>query len=75
MIFKKPDPRIFEYALSFHPELKAEECLFIGDTYKIDVRGARSVNMIPVWLNNHGEDENIWNVLEISSLNELTDML
>ncbi len=73
--FKKPDPRIFQYALACHPGLKPEECIFIGDTYNIDVRGAGSSKMIPVWMNNHSEADNPMNVAEITSLNDLREML
>ena len=75
LIFKKPDPRIFEYAISCHPGLKAEDCLFVGDTYKIDVRGAITSKMVPVWMNNHGEDDNPLNVTEITSLSDLREIL
>ncbi len=72
---KKPDPWIFEYALSFHPGLRPEECVFIGDTYYIDVRGALDSNMIPVWLNAAKSGENVERVLEISTLSDLMQLI
>lgn len=50
----KPHPRIFERALDAGG-WKAEEALFVGDTYKADVIGARSVGMRVIWLNSRGE--------------------
>jgi len=50
----KPHPRIFEYALD-QGGWRPEDALFVGDTYKQDVIGARSVGMHVIWLNSRGE--------------------
>ncbi|GAP12568.1 haloacid dehalogenase superfamily, subfamily IA, variant 1 [Longilinea arvoryzae] len=52
--YLKPHPRIFEYALDAGG-WKPEEALFVGDTYKQDVVGARSVGMRVIWLNSRNE--------------------
>jgi putative hydrolase of the HAD superfamily len=49
---EKPERRIFELALEKAretiPELKAEECFYVGDIYPIDVVGSRGAGMVPV---------------------------
>ncbi len=50
----KPHPRIFERALDAG-NWQPEEALYVGDTYKQDVIGARSVGMRVIWLNSRGE--------------------
>lgn len=45
----KPDPRIFQYALR-EMELKADQCLMVGDSISCDMTGARSVGMPHAWL-------------------------
>lgn len=42
--FEKPDPRIFEAALS-RMGVAPEESLYIGDLYEVDVVGARAAGM------------------------------
>lgn len=44
----KPDPRIFFHVLSQFKGLKASECLYVGDNYFADGRGAEAAGMIPV---------------------------
>ncbi|MEM7033393.1 MAG: HAD family hydrolase [Chloroflexota bacterium] len=45
---KKPDPRIFEIALT-RMSLSAEDAWFIGDHPRNDVIGAAQASLIPVW--------------------------
>ncbi len=52
--YLKPHPRIFERALDAGG-WKPEEALFVGDTYKQDIIGARSVGMHVIWLNSRNE--------------------
>lgn len=75
LYFRKPDPRIFLYALAFHPGLKPEHCYFIGDTYETDITGALSVGMVPLWLNSSTEKPNPDHVRTIQSLEELREIL
>jgi HAD superfamily hydrolase (TIGR01549 family) len=75
LLFKKPDVRIFQYALSAHPDLSAENCLFIGDTYETDIEGAHRAGMKAIWLNPSGSGSNPLNVPVIRSLAELQGRL
>jgi putative hydrolase of the HAD superfamily len=43
----KPDRRIFQDALN-RSSLDAEEAVYVGDYYEVDVRGARAAGMLPV---------------------------
>lgn len=52
--YLKPHPRIFEHALDMG-DWRAEEALFVGDTYQQDVVGARAAGMHVVWLNSRHE--------------------
>lgn len=44
----KPDPPIFNHAVSYFPGLLAEECLYVGDNYFADAQGAEMAGMTPV---------------------------
>jgi HAD superfamily hydrolase (TIGR01549 family) len=46
--FWKPDPQIFWHAVSHFDGLRAEECMYIGDNYFADGRGAAAAGMLPV---------------------------
>jgi putative hydrolase of the HAD superfamily len=50
---EKPDPRIFELALT-QARATAAEAVYIGDLYSIDVRGARAAGMRAVLLDPAG---------------------
>lgn len=73
--FKKPDRRIFEYAMSKHTDILPQESVFVGDTYDIDMLGALTAHMIPIWLNSKAQGSNYHDVIEITSLNELPIVL
>ncbi len=73
--FKKPDRRIFEYAMARHADLHACESMFVGDTYDVDVVGAIQAGMFPVWLNRKRSTDNHHGVDEIVSLEELPDFV
>lgn len=45
---KKPDPRIFMKAMA-QLNLKAKQCIFVGDHPENDVNAARNVGMIGIW--------------------------
>jgi HAD superfamily hydrolase (TIGR01549 family) len=53
----KPDPRIFELALK-KSKLKADEVIFVGDSLKDDIAGARAAGIRPVFLMR--EPEKTW---------------
>jgi len=68
----KPHPRIFEQALA-QMELSAERALYVGDSYKHDVVGARGVGMGAVWLVRDGATDDadcpvirdLWGVFDL----------
>jgi HAD superfamily hydrolase (TIGR01549 family) len=74
--FIKPHPEIFRYALS-QVGLRADEVVFVGDTYRQDILGAKRVGMKTIWLNIRGESRTIAADdppdEEIESLPELLD--
>jgi HAD superfamily hydrolase (TIGR01549 family) len=48
--FIKPHPEIFRIALT-QSNLRAEEVIFVGDSYQQDILGAKGAGMKTVWLN------------------------
>lgn len=46
---EKPDARIFHMALD-RMRLRPEECVYVGDTWEVDVVGARNVGIRPIHL-------------------------
>lgn len=71
---KKPDPRIFDLALK-QAGAKAEESVYIGDNYKVDILGGKNAGWPVIWFNvkeDFGEDESI---IRIKNLNELKNIL
>jgi len=51
--FWKPDPRIFEHALSLC-NVSAQDALMVGDSITSDVGGAQSAGVRAFWYNPHG---------------------
>ncbi|MBI2171130.1 MAG: HAD family hydrolase [Chloroflexi bacterium] len=49
----KPDARAFRLILK-EVQVRAEECLYVGDSQHDDVQGARDVGMKAAWVNRHG---------------------
>jgi HAD superfamily hydrolase (TIGR01549 family) len=78
----KPHPEIFRRALS-QCQLQADEAVFVGDTYRQDILGAKRAGMKTIWLNSRGEprllaadnppDAQIETVLDLVEKPELTD--
>ncbi len=73
----KPDPGIFEAALS---ELRVSptESIYIGDSYKVDMVGAKGVGMWTAWMvGNQAKECLDLSVVDVqlSHLHELTDFL
>ncbi len=60
---KKPNPKIFEYALNI-ANAKASESVMIGDNWEADIMGAKDFGMHVVFCNfeNHSVDESIQSV-------------
>ncbi len=53
----KPDPQIFRYALTKHPN--AETALHIGDSYTEDYQGAIACGLQAIWLNRQHSEQDI----------------
>ena len=51
--YEKPDPRIFEHALSL-AEVEPAEAVFVGDRLDVDVGGAKAAGMRAIWFNHWG---------------------
>ncbi|MCR9082915.1 YjjG family noncanonical pyrimidine nucleotidase [Algoriphagus sp. NF] len=71
---KKPDVRIFEYALT---ELKThpEHCLMIGDNPNSDILGAQQAQIDQVYFNPEGKTIALTPTYEIRHLRELEQLL
>ena len=50
---QKPDPAIFEQALTTL-EVLASDAVYIGNSFVNDVEGAAAVGMDTIWLDHHG---------------------
>jgi putative hydrolase of the HAD superfamily len=71
---EKPDPRIFSFALD---ALRADpaRCVYVGDTVRFDVTGARAAGLYPVHLDPFGLCAADGDHDHIAALAELTDWL
>ena len=70
---EKPDPKIFDLALA-RMGVAAENCVYVGDLYHVDVVGARAAGLIPILLDpasRHSDQ----GCLRIKSLPELLPLL
>lgn len=71
----KPDPALFEHALSLL-SLKKEEAIMVGDNLMTDILGANRAGIKSVWVNRHNKERNdVIPVYEISKLSELFPIL
>ncbi len=71
----KPDPSIFEHALSLL-EIDKEQALMVGDNLMTDILGATRAGIKSVWINRHDKERNeVVPDFEIHHLGELFDIL
>lgn len=71
----KPDPAIFNHALSLL-EMSSEEVIMVGDNLNTDILGAIRTEITSVWLNRKGiENPEIKPDYEIENLSELVELL
>ena len=71
----KPDPSIFEHALSLL-EVSKEDALMVGDNLMTDILGAARAGIKSVWINRHDKERNeVVPDFEIRHLSELFDVL
>ncbi len=68
----KPEKEIFEIAYKM-VNLKPEDCVMIGDKYKVDVEGSLNAGMYGIWVNR--KKEQLSYKYQINELNELTKYL
>jgi putative hydrolase of the HAD superfamily len=72
--FRKPDPRIFQYALD-QLEAEASVCLMIGDNPSSDILGAQRASIDQVFFNPSGKKIDLIPTYEINHLQELESLL
>lgn len=53
----KPDPRIFQEACR-QAGKRPQECIYVGDNFKVDIVGSRNAGLEGIWLNRTGEKRN-----------------
>lgn len=71
----KPDPAIFEYALSLMG-LNKDEVIMVGDNLNTDILGSSRTGIKNVWINRQGKERNeVIPDYEISHLSELFPIL
>jgi putative hydrolase of the HAD superfamily len=73
----KPDAEPFRRCLE-KLEITAGQAVYVGDDYRIDIRGARDAGLHPVWLKHHSVRRN-WPAVQttapvITSLKQLLDL-
>ncbi len=72
----KPDPKLFEIALS-RLDCSAEEAVMVGDSWTADVLGALAAGIRPVWFNRNRAPapDPALGVAEISSFDEISAVM
>ncbi|RRJ90897.1 noncanonical pyrimidine nucleotidase, YjjG family [Paenimyroides tangerinum] len=70
---KKPDARIFKYALNL-ANVKPEHSLMIGDNLDADIKGALNIGMQVVWFDEYRTNQ-LQSFTTINKLNELKKIL
>ncbi len=68
--FNKPDPKIFQYALT-KAGTTAEHSFMIGDDYEVDILGAEGVGMKAVHFNPQIQNNQIKYINQITNLSQL----
>lgn len=71
--WRKPDSRIFEYALE-KLSLKTDECIFIGDDPRWDIAGPKAIGMEAILINRKNVNQEV-KEQEIGNLYEIIDVL
>lgn len=71
----KPDPGIFQYALSLM-SLEAKEVIMVGDNLNTDILGANRAGVRSVWINRHQKTRNeVVPTYEITHMGDLYEIL
>ncbi len=71
---RKPDRRIFEYALQC-AEAESRDCLMIGDNWEADILGAMNIGMDTAYYNPTGNIFKVWPTHNIRHMRELMKIL
>lgn len=67
--YDKPDIRIFLHAINAL-KLKAEECIYVGDSYSRDIVGAKNANIMPIYVCRNNEQHN-----DVKTIYNIKDLL
>ncbi|WP_276169047.1 HAD family hydrolase [Zobellia alginiliquefaciens] len=70
--FSKPDKRIFQYAAK-QANKKIEECIYIGNSFKLDYLGSLNSGMKAIWLDRRNTATSDFDGNKIINLNQLID--
>ena len=70
--YSKPEKEIFEIACKM-VNSKPENCIMIGDKYKVDIEGSLNAGMYGIWINRNKEQSTY--EFQIEELNELIKYL
>lgn len=68
---RKPDPEIYKYTC-LQLGLEPEECVYVGDNYRIDVLGSMNAGLKPIYVQR--TDETHTDVQTIHEIKELLDL-
>lgn len=71
---KKPNPKIFEFALN-QANTIPQESIMIGDSYDADVIGAIEFGMMAIHCNFKAAENKIGGILSVNSLKQIKDYL
>lgn len=72
---EKPAKEFFEFCFKGREDLKAGECIMLGDSLTSDMKGGYGFGMKTVWLNLKNEEKPDWVDYEIKSLDEIKNIL
>ena len=70
----KPNKEVFEI-MANRLNVKAEECVFVGDVFSSDILGATRANMTPIWIVPDYERPSSYKGIRIQKLEELIEIL
>lgn len=69
----KPDKKMFQSVLN-NFNVKASECLMIGDSLRSDITGAKNIGMHQAWINRPGKSYDLAKITPEFELNTLKDI-
>ena len=72
--YSKPDKRIFIEACN-RVSKAPSECYYVGDDFRIDILGSNAAGMKGIWINRKQEATDDRNIINISTLNDLPDLV